>query len=270
MQEFARMADLPTLLLIDDDMVSREVMATVLTMTGYTVHTAASGEASLELLESGSCVPAAILMDAQMPGLSGTQLVEQLRTRSKARVIAISASNAPVEVAAAADGFLLKPFAADALQKLLESHEAQAAPAVAPAAPVSSSIWGKSALDPAAPVVNPETLGKLREMMPKAAVKEIYAAIIADLYKRQTELEVAIGKDDAAEVRRIGHSIKGGCGMAGALQAARLGALLQSGALETAAPNPSGNHLDNSTAMLTDLRTAARNLESMLEQEFPA
>ena len=33
--------DLPTVLIIDDDMVSREVMATVLTMTGYTIHTAA-------------------------------------------------------------------------------------------------------------------------------------------------------------------------------------------------------------------------------------
>ena len=29
-----------TILLIDDDMVSREVTATVLTMNGYTVHTA--------------------------------------------------------------------------------------------------------------------------------------------------------------------------------------------------------------------------------------
>ena len=33
-------SDLPVVLLIDDDLVSREVTATVLTMTGYTVHTA--------------------------------------------------------------------------------------------------------------------------------------------------------------------------------------------------------------------------------------
>ena len=37
--------DLPVVLLIDDDMVSREVAATVLIMGGYTVHTLAeSGE----------------------------------------------------------------------------------------------------------------------------------------------------------------------------------------------------------------------------------
>ena len=38
---------LPTILLIDDDMVSREVVATVLTMSGYSVHTASSGGEAL-------------------------------------------------------------------------------------------------------------------------------------------------------------------------------------------------------------------------------
>jgi CheY-like chemotaxis protein len=263
MHDFAPPPELPTLLLIDDDMVSREVMATVLTMTGYTVHTAASGEESLELLGSGGCIPTVILLDAQMPGLSGIRLIEQLRSRCPARIVAISASKAPDEVIAAADGFLLKPFAADALQKLLEGREPQTAPTAASPAP---TILEKPALDPTAPVVNPETLAQLREMMPETAVKQIYQAIIADLYKRLAALEAAIAKGDDAEVRRIGHSIKGGCGMAGALQAARIGALLQTDAPESA----NRNQLDNSTALLGDLRIAARNLESMLEQEFPA
>jgi CheY-like chemotaxis protein len=262
MPDFAPLPELPTLLLIDDDMVSREVLATVLTMTGYTVHTAASGEASVELLDSGSCVPTVVLLDAQMPGLSGTRLIEQLRARCEARIITISASKAPDEVLAAADGFLLKPFAADALKKLLEGQEAQSAPT---AASPSSSILEESGLDPGAPVVNPETLAQLREMMPETAVKQIYQAIVADLYKRLAALEAAIAKGDDAEIRRIGHSIKGGCGMAGALQAARIGALLQSGGLESA----NRNQLDNSTTLVGDLRTAARNLESMLVQEFP-
>jgi CheY-like chemotaxis protein len=261
MPDFAPLPELPTLLLIDDDMVSREVMATVLTMTGYSVHTAASGEASLELLDSGSFVPTVILLDAQMPGLSGTQLIKQLRPRCPARIIAISASDAPEEVFAAADGFLLKPFGADALQKLLEGREPQVS---TEAASESSSALEKHALDPAAPIVNPKILAQLREMMPEAAVKQIYQAIVADLHKRLSLLDAAIAKGDDAEVRRIGHSIKGGCGMAGAQQAARIGALLQSGGLE------SGNQLDNSTALLGDLRIAARNLESMLVEEFPA
>lgn len=245
---------LPTVLLIDDDLVSREVMATVLTMSGYTVQTAADGAAALELLSAGRCLPEVILMDAQMSGLSGTRLIAELRSRCKAVLVAISASNPPDEVVAAADGFLLKPFSADALRKLLETHEPQAAPSA-----------GESYLDPGQPVVKAETLAQLREMMPDARVREIYAAIIADLARRQSALEVAIANGDAAEIRRIGHAIKGGCGMAGALQAARLGALIESGILVG-----EGNQLDNNDGLLRDLRAAARNLERMLEAEFPA
>jgi CheY-like chemotaxis protein len=257
MHAFAHKPDLPTVLLIDDDLVSREVMATVLTMTGYTVHTAASGEASLELLTLGGCSPSVVLVDAQMPGLSGVKLLEELRARTSARLLSISASKPSDAVLAAADGFLLKPFGAEALGKLLDGHELPAEPAAAS---------GKASPTPALPVVNPESLAQLREMMPEPAVKQIYAAIVADLYKRIDLLEIAIAHNDADEVRRIGHTIKGGCGMAGAQQAAHLGSLLQSGILETA----KGNHLDNSSSLLKDLRSAAHNLERMLEAEFPA
>src|ERR1019366_2965208 len=101
--------DLPTVLLIDDDMVSREVLATVLTMGGYPVHTADDGESAIKLIASCVCEPGVILMDAQMPGLSGTALIKELRAASKATVVVISASGPPKEVVAAADGLLLKP-----------------------------------------------------------------------------------------------------------------------------------------------------------------
>ena len=51
MLNFEARRKLPTLLLIDDDLVSREVTATVLTMNGYTVHTAVDGTAALEMLD---------------------------------------------------------------------------------------------------------------------------------------------------------------------------------------------------------------------------
>jgi HPt (histidine-containing phosphotransfer) domain-containing protein len=110
------------------------------------------------------------------------------------------------------------------------------------------------------PVVNPEVLEQLREMMSEASVREIYAAIVSDLDKRMATLKTAIANKDVREVRRIGHSIKGGCGMAGALEAAHLGSLLES----------ESNQLDNSEAILKELHTAARNLQRMLEAEFPA
>lgn len=251
MLSFDKRRKLPTLLLIDDDLVSREVTATVLTMNGYAVHTAADGATALEILASQGCNPDAILMDAQMPGMSGVELIGELRARTKARIFAMSGSNPPAEVGTAADGFLLKPFGVEALEKLLGEGANQ----------VSSSA--PSWLDPNEPVISPETLAQFRGMMPETAVREIYVAVVADLNKRIQALESAIGRGNDDEVRRIGHAIKGGCGMAGALQAARLGALFEQISGET-----ESNHLDNEMTLLADLRAAVRNLERMLEAEI--
>ena len=49
--------DQVAVLLIDDDLVSREVTATVLTLNGYTVHTAESGAAALEVLAAMKPAP---------------------------------------------------------------------------------------------------------------------------------------------------------------------------------------------------------------------
>ena len=253
MLNFENRRKLPTLLLIDDDMVSREVTATVLTMNGYTVHTAVEGAVAIQMLTGGECKPDVILMDAQMPGLSGTELIKELRATSKAKIFAVSGSNPPPEVAAAADGFMLKPFDAEALGKLLEGQSGQSGKA------------RQSRLDPNWPVISPETLAQFRGMMPEPAVREIYSAVVADLNKRLQTLEVAIAKSEDLEVRRIGHAIKGGCGMAGAMQAAHLGALF-----EEIPGGSESNHLDNSMALLGDLRAAVRNLERMLEAELPA
>jgi CheY-like chemotaxis protein len=241
---------LPSLLLIDDDLVSREVTATVLTLNGYMVHTAENGPAALEIVTGNDSAPDVILMDAQMPGLSGVELIGKLRAQTKARIIAISGSNPPDEIGAAADGFLLKPFNIETLDKMLNG------------AKVSAS--GKpSRLSTNEPVISKETMAQFRGIMSESAVREIYVAVTADLNKRTQMLEAAIARGNSEEVRRIGHAIKGGCGMAGALQAARIGALFEEGSNES-----ESNLLDNRMALLADLRAATRNLERILETEI--
>jgi CheY-like chemotaxis protein/HPt (histidine-containing phosphotransfer) domain-containing protein len=233
---------LPVVLLIDDDMVSREVAATLMTMSEYIVYTAENGNAAVEMLGREGFAPDAILMDAQMPGLSGTALIAALRACTKTPIYAISGSNPPPEVVAAADGFLLKPFDLSAFRKLLAGEARNVA---------------ASALDANAPVIQAETLAQFRRLMPEAAVRQVYSMLASDLVRRIGALERAIDQGDAVEVRRIGHAIKGGCGMAGALQAAHLGALLEA----------QDNHLNNSATLLRDLRAAAFSLERMLEVE---
>jgi CheY-like chemotaxis protein len=261
---------LPLVLLIDDDLVSREVTATVLTMSGYTVHTAEDGAAAVVLLSAAEdrsqaptreplrpepLKPDVILMDSQMPGLSGTQLIAELRGRSPARIYVVSGSNPPPELTAAADGFLLKPFSPDAFRKLLEGGKPERG-----GSPVNTSDLVLNE-----PVISPEILVQFRKLMPETAVREVYQAVVTDLGRRIDALAAAIANGDGAEVRRIGHAIKGGCGMAGAIQAARLGALFESGN-----PRSGDNQLDNSRALLRDLRAATRRLQNMLDAEMPA
>lgn len=243
--------ELPILLLIDDDLVSREVTATVLALNGYLVHTAEDGAAALRMLETGACVPGVILMDAQMPGLSGVELIAGLRSRTRARVLAISASAVPAAVSAAADGFLQKPFDAEALRHALDTVHARSGP--------------RDDADPEHPVVNRKVLAQLRQLMPEPAVRQIFVAMVTDLGARIEALQAAMADGNLDEVRRLGHAIKGGCSMVGATQAARLGALLESAPAEK-----EGNPLDNNYVVLCDLRSAARVLERMLDSELPA
>jgi CheY-like chemotaxis protein len=194
-------------------------------------------------------------MDSQMPGLSGTELIDELRARSQARVYVVSGSNPLPELTAVADGFLLKPFSVEAFRKLLEGGKpADAAPLVNSNDPV-----------PNEPVINAETLAQFRKLMPEPAVRQVYQAVVTDLGLRIEALAAAMARGDSAEVGRIGHAIKGGCGMAGALQASRLGALLESGDYQSG-----DNQLDNNAALLRDLRAAARRIQNMLDAEMPA
>jgi CheY-like chemotaxis protein/HPt (histidine-containing phosphotransfer) domain-containing protein len=236
--------ELPTVLLIDDDLVSREVIATVLTLHGHMVHSAETGDDAVGMLQSGSVAPGVILMDAQLPGLSGVELIARLRQLGAAEILLISGSTPPEEVAQAADGFLMKPFGPDDLKRVLGEHAAKPDTVEA---------------EPSEPVVNPETLAQFRQLMTEATVREIYAAVVNDLHKRLTALETAIAQGDCDQVRRIGHAIKGGCGMAGAMQAAKLGAQLES----------NSDQLDNCADALRELYSATKRLERMLEREFP-
>jgi CheY-like chemotaxis protein/HPt (histidine-containing phosphotransfer) domain-containing protein len=229
-------------LLVDDDMVSREVMATVLSLSGYTVHTAAEGAEAVRLLDEKTCEPEVILMDTQMPGLNGCDLISALRARSKAVIYAISGSHAPNDVVEGADGFLMKPIGPEALQKVLREHTVHEAEA-----PIAET-----------PVVREETLRQLRAIMPDKAVREIFNAVISDIAHREAALAEAIAHGDGAQVRRIGHALKGGCGMAGAMQAARLGELLET----------RGDDLEYSQSILPELRSAALTLKSMLDAKF--
>jgi DNA-binding response OmpR family regulator len=251
----------PGLLLIDDDIIAREILMATLEPSGYAVDAVSDGEAALEWIAEDRGMPEMILLDAQLPGVSGMQLIDELRTQTGATIYLISGSGPPADLIAAADGFLEKPFTLEALENLLKKKMPRREAA--------------SKKESGQPAVSSQTLAELRAMMPETAVREIFSTLVADLDRRLNALESAVSTRDWAEARRIGHTIKGGCALAGAVEAAHLGELIENGALEAEFDHENykkvtegDNYFDNNASTLSNLRAAARRLERMLSADL--
>jgi PAS domain S-box-containing protein len=68
------------ILLVEDDPYSRRSLARLLERSGYEVETAETGPAALDAV--GRRQPALVLLDLMLPGLDGTEVLRQLRTRA--------------------------------------------------------------------------------------------------------------------------------------------------------------------------------------------
>jgi signal transduction histidine kinase/CheY-like chemotaxis protein len=114
-----------SLLLVDDDSVSRNVWAEVLRSTGCYVHVAVNGEMALAAISAGNTYDVYIL-DYRMPGMTGLDLSAAIRSNNEqAKIIMISADpQATFQDAitnGVVDAFLEKPFGADDLMSLVDS-----------------------------------------------------------------------------------------------------------------------------------------------------
>ena len=83
----------PRILVVEDDEKSRRLLTDVLRFHGFDVRAAATGEEALEIARGGA--PDAALLDIQLPGISGFDVLARLRGESAAArlpVIAVTAS----------------------------------------------------------------------------------------------------------------------------------------------------------------------------------
>ncbi|MCM2328610.1 MAG: response regulator [Lysobacter sp.] len=105
-----------TILIVEDNEKNRKLARDVLAFRGYKVIEAESAEAGLEL--AWKSPPDLVLMDIQLPGMSGIEALGQLRGRESTRDIPVLAFTASVMLldrhtitGAGFDGFLSKPIA---------------------------------------------------------------------------------------------------------------------------------------------------------------
>jgi CheY-like chemotaxis protein len=68
----------PTILIVDDDPDTRDVLAEMLRASGYEAATAEDGATAMRYLDAGNH-PQAIVLDLHMPGMSGDTFLRRMR-----------------------------------------------------------------------------------------------------------------------------------------------------------------------------------------------
>ena len=114
-------------LVVDDDDDIRLLVAELLRLTGYQVLPASSGVEALAVLADGAD-PDLVLLDVQMPQLDGWDTLREIRADEALRdlpVVLCTVKSGPVDTALGwalgCDGYVVKPFAIDALVNEVEA-----------------------------------------------------------------------------------------------------------------------------------------------------
>ena len=113
------------ILIVDDDTDVRKVLSSILSEEGYIVATVENGKQALKATESELFDLA--LIDVELPGMKGTELLHKLKEKQPRMVKIIvtgypSFDNAMKAVNEGADGYILKPFEAKKLLKTVRKH----------------------------------------------------------------------------------------------------------------------------------------------------
>lgn len=118
-------------LAVDDNAMNLKLVRFLLTKRGYRVVTAASAPEALAALARET--PAIILMDLQLPGISGLELTSQLRrdpALASVPIVAVTASamrgDEERALAAGCDGYVAKPIDTHTFPGIVEAHLAAA------------------------------------------------------------------------------------------------------------------------------------------------
>ncbi|MGV8845210.1 winged helix-turn-helix domain-containing protein [Tessaracoccus sp.] len=100
------------ILIIEDEESYREALSFMLSREGFDVVVAADGAAGLVEFDRGGAD--LVLLDLMMPGLPGTEVCRQLRSRGNVAIVMVTARDAEVDkvvgLELGADDYVTKPF----------------------------------------------------------------------------------------------------------------------------------------------------------------
>jgi two-component system sensor histidine kinase/response regulator len=216
------------ILLAEDNPINREVATRMLTKRGHKVTVAENGKEAVDKLESQSFDM--ILMDVQMPEMDGFEATGMIRQKEKRTgghipIVAMTAHAMKGDrercLAAGMDSYISKPISVDELLKVTEGL------AVPSSATTKPSTVSREVFDREAALV--------RVGQDEALLQDLARMFCAEIPKRFSAIQEALGKGNAQQVNRAAHSLKGGVATFSAARATaaaeRLELLAESGDL---------------------------------------
>ncbi len=108
------------ILLVDDDILQREMLTELLTVAGFSLHQASCGTDALSVLAQHKFD--AVITDVQMPNMDGVTFLVEMRQRNYTIPVIITSSSEMYEkpaMEAGASFFVLKPSSAQRYAELL-------------------------------------------------------------------------------------------------------------------------------------------------------
>jgi two-component system response regulator RegX3 len=100
------------ILVVEDEASFSDALSYVLTKEGYEVSVADTGDGAIKIFDKEGAD--LVLLDLMLPGLSGTEVCRQLRTRSQVPIIMLTAKDSEVDkvvgLELGADDYVTKPY----------------------------------------------------------------------------------------------------------------------------------------------------------------
>ena len=128
-QDQDELGDQPTILVVDDELVNRQVIKNHLEMQQYRIEMAENGPAALAMIKAAKKLPDLILLDVMMPRMTGYEVCQILRQNHPAHtlpVIILTAKNQLTDLlqgfASGANDYLTKPFSKQELLARVDTH----------------------------------------------------------------------------------------------------------------------------------------------------
>jgi len=245
-------------LLAEDNIVNQRVAMGLLSKRGHRVTVANNGREAVEAMER-ECFDA-VLMDVQMPEMSGLEATTVIRDRERrlgtprTRIIAMTAHAMKGDrercVEAGMDDYLSKPVDPLALFAALERppHDGAGSTGLPPPrSPVTTN----------GPSFDREAFGH-RMGGDEALIGDVIRLFLEDCPMRMAQMQAAIGTRDAEQVRAASHALKGAASYLAATPMVNAAAVLESIARD--------GRMTDAPAAYTKLEEAASRLLAELRQ----